>query len=414
MTRLIFHIDVNSAYLSWEAVRHLEKTGEDIRTIPSAVGGNPEKRTGIILAKSIPAKKLGIKTGEPVSMALRKCPDLFLAAPDFALYEKNSKAFMDICRKYAPVVEKFSIDECFLDMTGTSLLYPDPLEIAHRIKNEIRDTLGFTVNVGIGENKLLAKMASDFEKPDRVHTLLSHELAEKFRPLPIGDLFMTGRATAETLKKHNIYTIGDAANTGAPALSAILGPKHGAQLYARARGEDDSPVLSEPEEAKGYSISTTLEEDITTPADAKQVLLALSDSVSARMRADGKTCLVVTVSIRSTDFKNRSHGETLSAPTDITMEIYDRACRLFDALWDKETPLRLLGISLSHLESESDGQLSFITDEKREKEGRMDKTVDSIRRKFGVGKVVRGGVYKSDLSVGRKYKAQLESKKDSK
>ena len=414
MTRLIFHVDVNSAYLSWEAVRHLEKTGEDIRTIPAAVGGNPEKRTGIILAKSIPAKKLGIKTGEPVSMALRKCPDLFLAPPDFALYEKNSRAFMDICRKYAPVVEKFSIDECFLDMTGTSLLYPDPIEIAHRIKDEIRNTLGFTVNIGIGENKLLAKMASDFEKPDRVHTLFRHELSEKFLPLPIEDLFMTGHATAETLKKHSVYTIGDAAKMGAPALSSILGPKHGAQLYARARGEDDSPVLAEPEEAKGYSISTTLEEDITAAEDAKSVLLALSDSVSARMRADGKKSATVTVTIRSRDFKNHSHGETLSSPTDLTMEIYERACRLFDALWDKETPLRLLGISLTHLENEKDAQLTFFTDEKREKEEKMDKTVDSIRKKFGAGKVIRGGVYKSDLSVGRKYKAQLESKKDSK
>ncbi len=412
MSRLIFHIDVNSAYLSWEAVRHLAKTGEDIRLIPAAVGGNPEKRTGIILAKSIPAKKLGIKTGEPVSMALRKCPALFLAKPDFRLYEKNSNAFMDICRRYAPVVEKFSIDECFLDMTGTGLLYPDPIEIAHVIKNRIRDELGFTVNVGIGENKLLAKMASDFEKPDKVHTLFRREIPEKLWPLPIGDLFMTGRATEEALKKLNVRTIGDAAKMGAPALSSLLGPRHGAHLFARARGEDDSPVLPQPEEAKGYSVSTTLEEDITSLAGGRQVLLALSDSVSSRMRADGVRCCSIAVTIRGGDFKNHSHQETLSVPTDGTMEIYERACRLFEALWDQQTPLRLLGISLSQLSREESAQVSFFTDEKREKEEKMDKTVDSIRARFGTGAVVRGGVYKTPLEVGRKYKAQLDSKKD--
>ena len=173
--RLIFHIDVNSAFLSWEAARRVAAGGDDLRLVPSAVGGDRDNRTGVIVAKSIPAKKYGVTTGEPVGMALRKCPQLILVRPDFRLYEKNSKAFMDICRKYAPVVEKYSIDECFLDMTGTGLLYPDPIAAAHMIKDEIRDTLGFTVNVGIAPNKLLAKMASDFEKPDKVHTLFQDE-----------------------------------------------------------------------------------------------------------------------------------------------------------------------------------------------------------------------------------------------
>ena len=183
--RLIFHIDVNSAFLSWEAARRVAAGGDDLRLVPSAVGGDRNNRTGVIVAKSIPAKKYGVTTGEPVGMALRKCPQLILVRPDFRLYEKNSKAFMDICRKYAPVVEKYSIDECFLDMTGTGLLYPDPIAAAHMIKDEIRDTLGFTVNVGIAPNKLLAKMASDFEKPDKVHTLFQDEIASKMWPLPV-------------------------------------------------------------------------------------------------------------------------------------------------------------------------------------------------------------------------------------
>ena len=189
MSRLIFHIDVNSAYLSWEAARRVANGESDLRLIPSAIGGDREKRTGVILAKSIPAKKCGVKTGEPVAMALRKCPDLVLALPDYRLYERSSKAFMDICRAYAPVVEKYSIDECFLDMSGTHRIYPDPVAIAHTIKDKIRDTLGFTVNVGIGENKILAKMASDFEKPDKVHTLYLHEVPQKLWPLPVRELF---------------------------------------------------------------------------------------------------------------------------------------------------------------------------------------------------------------------------------
>lgn len=412
MDRLIFHLDVNSAFLSWEAVRHLARTGEDLRLIPSAIGGNPEKRTGIILAKSIPAKKLGIKTGEPVSMALRKCPGLVLAKPDFHLYQRNSNAFMRICRLYAPVVEKFSIDECFMDMTGTGLLYPDPVALAHEIKDRIRAELGFTVNIGIASNKLLAKMASDFEKPDRVHTLFRHEIPEKLWPLPVGDLFMTGRATVEKLQKINIRTVGQLAAMDTGSLQALFGPKHGAALHARARGEDDSPVQAVPEEAKGYSISTTLEEDVTETGEGKRILLALADSVAARMRADGARAACVAVTIRANDFKNHSHQQSLSAPTDGTMEIYDIACRLFDALWDKTTPLRLLGISLTQLSREEGGQLTFFSDAKREKEEKIDKTVDGIRARFGRDTVVRGAVYKAPLDVGRKYKAQLESKKE--
>ena len=196
MERLIFHIDVNSAYLSWEAARRVAAGEPDIRLVPSAIGGDREKRTGIILAKSIPAKQYHVRTGEPVSIALRKCPGLLLLRPDFRLYEKNSRAFMQICRRYAPVVEKFSIDECFLDMTGTGSIYPDPTAVAGAIKDAIREELGFTVNVGIGPNKILAKMASDFEKPDKVHTLFTADIEEKLWPLPVRELFSVGGATA--------------------------------------------------------------------------------------------------------------------------------------------------------------------------------------------------------------------------
>ena len=210
--RLIFHVDVNSAFLSWEAVRRIrEDQAEDLRKIPSIVGGDPGKRTSVVLAKSVPAKRYGIVTGEPVASALRKCPNLVVVASDFQLYKASSKAFKDICREVAPVVEEFSIDECFLDMTGTSLLYPDPIKTAYELKDRIKNELGFTVNIGIGPNKLLAKMAGDFEKPDKVHTLFMEEIPKKMWPLPIEDLLFCGKATSEKLRRGQITTIGSLA-----------------------------------------------------------------------------------------------------------------------------------------------------------------------------------------------------------
>ena len=271
-------------------------------------------------------------------MALRKCPDLFLARPDFRLYEASSRAFMDICREYAPVVEKYSIDECFLDMSGTHRIYPDPVAIAHMIKNKIRDTLGFTVNVGIGDCKILAKMASDFEKPDKVHTLYRHEIPAKMWPLPVRELFSVGASTAEKLERAKIRTIGDLANTPLDRVQKIVGIKLGKQIHDYANGIDDSPVLSAPEEAKGYSISTTLEEDVVTAEHAHKVLLALTDSVTARMRADNVKAYCVAVSIRSNDFKTRSHQRKLMDPTDISNEVYQLSKQLFAELGRPHSP----------------------------------------------------------------------------
>lgn len=411
MERIIFHIDVNSAFLSWEAARRVQNGEDDIRLIPSAIGGDRDKRTGVILAKSIPAKKFGIKTGEPVGMALRKCPDLYLAKPDFRLYVKCSKAFMDICREYTPVVEKYSIDECFLDMTGMDMLFPDPIATAYEIKDRIYRELGFTVNVGIGPCKILAKMASDFEKPNKVHTLFADEVPVKMWPLPIRELFSIGHSTADRLEGAGIKTIGDLAKLDLKTVQNLIGEKVGKQIHDYANGIDPSPVLEEPEEAKGYSISTTLEEDVVTAEGAFRILLALADSVSARMRADGKKAFCVGVTIRGNDFKNHSHQHTLGEATDITSEIYAVSKRLFSELWDKRTPLRLLGISLAQITDEDCAQLSFFPTENKEKERRLDKAMDEIRSKFGSATVVRASNYNSNLDVGKKYKAQMENEK---
>ena len=410
MERLIFHVDVNSAFLSWEAARRVANGGEDIRLIPAAIGGDRDKRTGVVLAKSIPAKKLGVKTGEPIGMALRKCPDLFLAKPDFRLYQQCSRMFMDICREYAPVVEKYSIDECFLDMSGTHRLYPDPIVIAHTIKDRIREELGFTVNVGIGDCKILAKMASDFEKPDKVHTLFHSEIPQKMWPLSVRDLFTVGASTAEKLEKAGIRRIGDLANSDLTYIQRIVGGKLGQHLYNFANGVDPSPVLSEPEEAKGYSISTTLEEDVVTEVQAHGVLLALTDSVTARMRAEGVKACCIAVSIRSNDFKTRSHQRKLAEPTDISREVYQISRKLFGELWDGHTPLRLLGISLTDLTREDVSQLSLFPDEGRDKARRLDKAYDAINSKFGASAIRRGTSIQSKLDVGKKYQAQLEEK----
>ncbi|MBQ3068517.1 MAG: DNA polymerase IV [Clostridia bacterium] len=410
--RLIFHVDVNSAFLSWEAVRRVRRGEPDLREIPSAVGGNRETRRGVILAKSVPAKRFGVTTGEPVGMALRKCPTLQLVEPDFKLYLQSSRAFMEICRRYAPVVEAYSIDECFLDMTGTHLLYPDPVEAAHRLRREIRDTLGFTVNIGIGPNKLLAKIAGDFEKPDRVHTLFAEELPQKLWPLSVDAMLGVGKATAEALHRLRLHTVGDVARLSEEQLQASFGQKLGRYLYRCSRGLDDSPVSDEPEELKGYSVSTTTEQDVTDRKTAQRLLLQLTDSVSARMRRDGARALGVAVKIRYADFKNRSHQRKLDTPTDLTDEIYTVARRLLLELWDGETPLRLLGIGLFDIRHTADGEQLTLFEEdtrRRDRSRALDRTVDDLRARFGVQGVVRGSTLGSDGdALGKKHRAQLE------
>ena len=411
MRKLVFHVDVNSAYLSWEATRRVKNGEPDLRLIPSAIGGDPEKRTGVILAKSIPAKKYKVTTGEPIGMALRKCPELVLAKPDFKLYVQCSKAFIAVCRKYAPVVEQVSIDECFCDLDNTELVYPDPLELAYRIKDEIRESLGFTVNVGISVNKLLAKMASDFEKPDKVHTLYPDEIPAKMWPLPVEELFTVGNATAKRLKQARIETIGALAQTDVETLEKMFGPKMGRHLHRYANGIDPSPVAAEPEEAKGYSISTTLEDDVEDYETAHRILLALADSVTARMRADDFKTLCVAVTIRSNDFKNKSHQIKLREPADGTNDIYEIAKKLFSELWNGRTPLRLLGIALTDLTKEEYAQLSMFREaaEKKSKSKKLDQTVDALRSKYGRSTIQRGTLLKDTHEVGKKYKAQMES-----
>ena len=379
MERLIFHIDVNSAFLSWESARRVKQGLQDLRDIPACIGGDPKKRTGIVVAKSIPAKKYGIQTGEPMAMAIRKCPELVIVKSDFELYIKYSRAFKEICASYAPVMESFSIDEVFLDMTGTSLIYPDPIQTAHEIKDKIKNELGFTVNVGISTNKLLAKMASDFEKPDKVHTLFPNEIPVKMWPLPVRDLLFLGKASEKKLTEAGMYTIGDMAHARETEIQVLLGKKAGHQLYRYACGIDDSPVKAQPEEAKGFSVETTFNDDIVSVDQVLPILLEQCDVVATRMRRKGKKCISVSVTFRTLDFKNKSHQTTLPNATDTTDEIYKKAKKLFTESWKGE-PLRLIGVALTNLTDESFEQLSLFEDNRKEgtkQETRCDNGCDS-------------------------------------
>ena len=409
MQRLIFHVDVNSAFLSWEATKRVKQGLPDLREIPSCIGGDPKKRTGIVVAKSIPAKKYGVQTGEPVGLALQKCPDLVCVPSDFALYDRCSKAFKSICASYAPVMESFSIDEVFLDMTGTGQIYPDPIATACEIKDRIYRELGFTVNVGISTNKLLAKMASDFEKPNKVHTLYPEEVPQKMWPLPVRDLLFLGKASEKKLIQNGIHTIGDLAQANEKEIQMLLGEKSGHQLYLSANGMDDSPVKAQRDEAKGISVETTFDEDIVSYEQIFPILLSQCDIVAARMRREGKKCNCVAVSFRTLEFKNKSHQCKLENPTDVTDEIYQNVKRLFQESWSGQ-PLRLIGVALTGLTEDSFVQMSLFEDpKKREQQKKLDEAMDNIRKKFGNDKISRASTMNVSGRIARKAKAQMEN-----
>lgn len=384
MEKVIFHIDVNSAFLSWEAVYRLKVLGEevDLRMIPSAVGGDMSKRRGVILAKSIPAKRYNVRTGEPIVDALRKCPNLVIVKPNHKLYHEQSAKFLEILNKYSPAVEQYSIDEAFVDMTGMERLFGKPVMAAHALKDEIYNTLGFTVNIGISSNKLLAKMAGDFEKPNKVHTLFPWEMEEKMWPLPVRDLLFVGKASEKKLNTLGIKTIGELAGADLNVLKSVL-KSQGEMLYNYANGIDNSGLELEPEDNKGYSNSTTIAYDVTDSYTAKKYILELSENVCQRLRQDDMRAGEVSVTIKYNDLSKVSHQRALPTGTNITKEIYETACKLFDELWEG-VPIRLLGVragKVSH--SGANRQLSLFDNTDYEKLERLDKAMDKIRGKYG-------------------------------
>lgn len=394
MERIIFHIDVNSAYLSWSALKLLQEHPEstDIRTIPAIIGGNRETRHGIVLAKSVPAKKIyHIQTAEPVASALKKCPSLTIVPPDHQLYSRYSKKFVGFLRSLTPEIEQVSIDECFLDYTGIAHHFPSPEAGAAYIRNYIFEQFGFTVNVGISSNKVLAKMASDFEKPDKTHTLFPEEIQQKMWPLPISSLFMAGHASVAVLQKLEINTIGDLARTHPSILSLHL-KSHGKMLWEYANGIDPSPIESEPAQAKGIGNSTTLARDLTTASEAYPILEQLCQKVGSRLKAAGQSANNLCVEIKYASFDKYTRQMPLTAPTQEGKELYRCACVLFDALWNGN-PIRLLGVRSGKLTNTGEPfQMDLfsydpVATAKRQK---LDQAMEKIKKKYGSDAIHRG------------------------
>lgn len=393
MGQIIFHIDVNSAFLSWTAVQQLKEGAEvDLRTIPSIIGGDQTSRHGVVLAKSTPAKKYGIRTGEPVAQALRKCPELVMMPPNHQMYQEYSRKLMDFLHRYTPDIEQVSVDECFMDFTGIAHLYSSPQDAALVIKNAVYEKFGFTVNIGISVNRLLAKMASDFEKPNKVHTLFPEEIPVKMWPLPISELYMAGKSSVSVLQKLEIRTIGELAHTN-PELLELHLKSHGRTLWEFANGMDFAKMRREHVENKGIGNSTTLAKDAVTEEEAREVLLRLAGSVGRRLRKAGQKAGMVSVEIKYHTFQMVSHQKQLMKESNTDQMIYQTACELFQELWNQE-PVRLLGIRTSKLVDESEPvQMSIFdlqTEQKDEKHEQLDKALDKIRMKYGKDAVKLG------------------------
>ena len=405
MPKIIFHIDVNSAFLSWTALHKLKENNKlDIRTVPAIIGGDQSRRHGIVLAKSVPAKKYGIVTAEPIAQAIRKCPNLIIEAPNHQLYDYYSKEMMKLLLTYTPDLEQISVDECFLDFTPIANHYPSAKAAALQIQNKIKEQLGFTVNIGIAPNKLLAKMASDFQKPDQIHTLFEDEIPLKMWPLPVGELYGVGKASASRLMALGIKTIGELAHAEIGFLTSHF-KSHGKHIHESANGLDESPVDSNKREVKGVGNSTTLSSDVTSFDAAAPILLKLAESVGKRLRQKAQLANAIAVEIKYNTFETSSHQMTLTASTNTTDVIYQCACTLFKELWNQQ-PIRLLGIRTTKLEAaDTPVQLSIFdlttaTDKEatstpnHEKQKKLDIALDALRQKHGPNAVIRGSLLK--------------------
>ena len=396
MVPIIFHIDVNSAYLSWTAVEQLKNgAAVDLREIPAIIGGDQQSRHGVVLAKSPAAKRYGIRTGEPVANAFRKCPNLAMYPPDHKMYREKSRRLMEYLRTFTKEIEQVSVDECYMDFTGIAYRWNSPVDGAAEIKDGIRERFGFTVNIGISTNKLLAKMASDFEKPDRIHTLYPEEIREKMWPLPIGELYMAGRSSAEVLKKLEINTIGDLAQADLKLITLHL-KRHGKMLWEFANGIGTSIIQSEPEEAKGIGNSTTLSEDAETIEEVRPVFERLAQSVGGRLKKAGKKAGMVSMEIKYHDFRTVSHQIQMDRPTNDPEVLKETACSLFLEVWSGE-PVRLLGIRTSKLLDEAAPEQLSIFDielpkEPDEKHRRLKKAMDELNQRFGDGAVMKASM----------------------
>lgn len=393
MEKQILHIDVNNAFLSWTAVEMLKQGSKtDIREIPAIIGGDESKRSGIVLAKSMKAKECGIRTAETIYQARLKCPNLQIFQSNFKIYRKYSDALYNLLLEYTDKIERFSIDECFLDMTNY-LMKDNLLNKAKEISKRVKEELGFTVNIGVANNKLLAKMASDFTKPDKIHTLYQEEIKEKMWPLPISELFMLGKKTVPQLYNLQIKTIGELAKANKDILQKKFG-KHGIMIWEYANGIDNSEVKYKKENPKGIGNSITLPQNIIEIRKLEEILLALTEQVTFRLRKYNLLANTVSVQLRTKDFKDNSHQGKLVVATASTKEIYHKAKELVEQMYQRGMAIRLIGLRVDNLVEKKEEQLSFFQDKQNEKQEKLDKTVDGLKEKYGYNMITRAGKMK--------------------
>ena len=393
MERIIFHIDVNNAFLSWTAIDLLNQGYKyDIRDSYAVIGGDPMMRKGIVLAKSNACKKLGIYTSMTLYEAKKKCPVLKVYPPNYKFYSEMSNKLFNLLSKYTPDIEIASIDECYLDYGKVKKLYGNEYEFAIKLQKEIYDTLKFTVNIGIANNKLCAKMASDFSKPNKIHTLYSNEVETKMYSLPINDLFMIGKKTSEKLINLGIKTIGDLANFPYDKLYPYF-KNQTSFLINQARGIDNSIVDSETFIPKGISNEITLEKDITIKEELYPYLMSLCESVSIRLRRQKKYATVIGVILKDNYFKRKSHQRKLVNATNVTSDIYKNAKEILDEMWNEEK-IRLIGVRLDKLVDNVMYQASLFDIDNNE-ESKVDTVIDSLKQKYG-NKIITKASLKND------------------
>lgn len=399
MERQILHVDVNNAFLSWLAVYKL-KNGEqvDIREQVAVIGGDETKRSGIVLAKSSKAKQFGIVTGETLYSARQKCRNLQVYPGDYKIYREYSNKLYNLLLEYTDKIERYSIDECFLDMTNY-LMGDKLINKANEINKRIKKELGFTVNVGVAHNKLLAKMASDFTKPDRVHTLYEEEIPQKMWNLPISELFMIGKRTVPKLYNMGIKTIGQLAKSDEKLLIKKFG-KFGKVMWEYANGIDEAEVNYLPEKPKSIGNSVTLPIDVSDISQLEEVIVALSEQVSYRLRKEDLLATVVNVQLRTKNFEDFSHQAKLDCATSSTKEILKNAKYLFREMYKTGMLIRLVGVRVDGLVEKEQLQLSlFGNTEDSKKQQKLDSVLDGLNEKYGYNFVKRAGKMNVDKKV---------------
>lgn len=390
MERLIFHIDVNNAFLSWTAVEMLKNGATiDIRTIPAIIGGDESKRHGVVLAKSNIAKQFGIKTGEPIYFARQKCPQIKVFESNHKMYREYSDRLYKLFQEYTDKIERFSIDECFLDMTNFIGKNENPINIAKEISTRIKEEQKFTVNVGISQNRLLAKMASDFEKPDKIHTLWKEEIESKMWPLKVSELLMVGKKSIPKLERMGIKTIGDLAHSDKEKMYKVFG-KFGKMIWEYANGIDNSEVNYKKEKPKGIGNSITLPYDCNNIEELNKILLNLTEQVTFRLRKENMLANVVNVQIKDKFFRVYSHQRKMDSPTSSTKIIFAEAKKLLEELYSKGTQVRLVGVRVDDLIDEQDKQISLFENKQNEKQEKIDNALDKLKEKYGYDFIKRG------------------------